>query len=81
MPISRFEGITPTMSSVRQTKTVNIGNHAFTISGEREEGGLLRFTVNDLDCALPHADDAIASRFQAALKRRLAAIRQQRQSS
>ncbi|MCH9808276.1 MAG: hypothetical protein K0U74_11140 [Alphaproteobacteria bacterium] len=69
------------MNSTRHTKTVDIGDHAFTISGEREEGGLLRFTVDDLDCALPGPNDAIADHFQAAVKRRLRKIRQQRQSA
>ncbi len=69
------------MNPTRHIKTVQVGNHAFTISGERDAGGPLRFTVDDIDCALPEPGDEIAQRFQAAVKQRLANIRRQRDAA
>lgn len=61
-------------------KTIQIGANAFAISGERTANGHLRFSVLDVDCALSEPDDAIALQFRDALKRRLKAVRQRRQS-
>ncbi|KUO58808.1 MAG: hypothetical protein APF80_14735 [Alphaproteobacteria bacterium BRH_c36] len=66
------------MGCDRSDKTVQIGGNAFTISGERTAEGSLRFTVHDMDCALPDRDDEIALRFRDALKRRIQKSRRER---
>lgn len=69
------------MYSKKSVRTVEIGGNAFALSGERTAGGVLRFSVVDFDCALAAPDDEITLRFQDALKRRLAKLRERREAA
>lgn len=66
------------MTAIRNTRTVTIHNRSFAITGERPGDGRLSFTVDDLDCALPHPGDDLGERYRDAIKRRLAAVRRAR---
>lgn len=68
------------MGYKKPATTVDIGGNAFVLSGERTDDGTLRISVVDLDCALAAQNDEIALQFQDALKRRLAQLRQRRET-
>lgn len=81
-PVRKYEaGRKSLMRCTSPAKTVEIGGHAFTIAGERTADGSLRFTVLDIDCALPEPDDEIARQFKEALKRRIGKLRREREAA